>query len=64
MFRVRCTPCRLEVRAARQIDAGEELTIAYIDVGMPLHSRRQKLLFSYGFKCECSACLSEDSKTP
>ncbi len=50
------------MRAARLIDAGEELTIAYIDVQAPLSHRREQLSFGYGFMCECELCLFEGSE--
>jgi hypothetical protein len=47
---------RLFVYANRDILEGDELTIAYIDVGTSTSRRRQQLLSSYGFYCHCSRC--------
>lgn len=46
----------LSIRAVRNISEGEEITIAYIDIGKPTYLRRSELLLSYGFRCSCSRC--------
>lgn len=50
---------KLEMRAARAIDEGEELTIAYIDPNLPLRDRQNRLNFGYGFSCDCVLCEAE-----
>ena len=51
----------LSIRAVRNISVGEEITIAYIDIGKPIYFRRSELLSSYGFRCSCSRCSSMSS---
>jgi len=41
--------------AVRDIPAGEELTVSYID-GMIHYAERQERLDSWGFKCACHVC--------
>lgn len=43
----------------RDVAAGEELTISYIDNSEALHTRREALRFAYGFTCVCPACTDE-----
>ena len=47
--------------AARDIPAGEQLCISYIDASMGVKMRQQKLEWGYGFQCKCEAC-TEDLK--
>lgn len=48
------------LKALRDIEAGEELRICYIDASMD-HGARQNLLFEgFGFHCKCPRCLSGD----
>ncbi|XP_043690841.1 histone-lysine N-methyltransferase ATXR4-like [Telopea speciosissima] len=48
------------LKALRDIEAGEELRICYIDVSMN-HDARQELLFEgFGFRCNCLRCMSGD----
>lgn len=49
----------LRLRAARDIAAGEQLCIAYLDVDLPVERRQEKLHFGYGFSCTCPRCLEE-----
>jgi hypothetical protein len=44
--------------ALRDIQAGEELTISYIDANVPW-AERQEALENYGFVCECPKCQCE-----
>ncbi|KAL1838807.1 hypothetical protein VTJ49DRAFT_2200 [Mycothermus thermophilus] len=46
---------QVSIRAARDIAAGEEITISYIPVGAPT-SERAKKLSTWGFSCQCSLC--------
>lgn len=38
------------------VSAGDELTIAYLDVGTPFPARRASLRLQYGFTCTCPRC--------
>mmetsp|Transcript_29806 Transcript_29806/g.58201 ORF Transcript_29806/g.58201 Transcript_29806/m.58201 type:complete len:618 (+) Transcript_29806:666-2519(+) len=54
----------VEVTAARNISAGEELTISYIgsmDLARPAPERQRKLA-SYDFVCRCSRCVEEEDE--
>ncbi|CBH11252.1 hypothetical protein, conserved [Trypanosoma brucei gambiense DAL972] len=54
----RSAACSVELLARRRIKAGEEITIAYIDVDRyeDTQIRRRHLLESYWFLCMCSRC--------
>ncbi|KAI0126830.1 hypothetical protein BJ170DRAFT_420717 [Xylariales sp. AK1849] len=52
---------RLTVHALRDIQPGEELNTSYIDICHPTVMRRQ-MLRSWGFRCRCSACDSQDDE--
>lgn len=54
---------KVQVRALRQIDRGEELTITYIDPNLPVKTRQNKLQFGYGFRCTCDLCTYESEAT-
>eukprot|EP00965_Chrysotila_dentata_P255565 6212268-Pleurochrysis_carterae.AAC.1 len=43
----------VELRALRKIAAGEEVTVAYIDLDLPYQERQKHLLQQYGFNCVC-----------
>lgn len=47
------------VKAARDIEAGEEITKAYVDSHGDREARMQCLLDRYGFTCTCVACRGE-----
>jgi len=49
----------LDVVALRTIEAGEEITISYIDKKLPVFQRRARLRRHYLFDCHCGKCLSE-----
>ncbi len=49
----------LQLRAARDIAAGEPLTVAYLDVDLPAALRQERLAFGYGFACSCQRCQEE-----
>lgn len=52
------------IRAVRDIKEGEELTISYINMYQPRPARRQELLSTKYFYCECPRCSSKKgSKT-
>ena len=49
------------VFACRDIQAGEEICIAYIDsFTVPTSQRRQQLQARYGINCRCAACLQPE----
>ena len=48
----------LRVEALRDIEAGEELTVSYVDEIEPLAARRAALA-SYRFECRCAKCERE-----
>lgn len=47
---------RLCVRAVRPIEAGEEVTVAYVDPTLPYHARQQALQDHFFFACRCLQC--------
>ncbi|CAG8961367.1 hypothetical protein HYFRA_00013828 [Hymenoscyphus fraxineus] len=44
-------------QAARTINAGEEVTITYIDPLQSREDRQKAITYSWGFQCTCSHCL-------
>ena len=48
------------VRTIRAIRKDEELTLTYVDVGMPTIHRRAALQKGYGFHCMCARCSASD----
>lgn len=64
-----CEPCldvqwprnsaAIAFRAARDVAAGEQLTISYIPPEQPVAQRQQALHQGYGFWCRCSKCVEE-----
>ncbi|KAL6771041.1 hypothetical protein ACKKBF_B33685 [Auxenochlorella protothecoides x Auxenochlorella symbiontica] len=69
LFNHSCDPCLdvqfpgnnalLTLRAARDVDAGEQLTISYVDVGAGVTQRQRSLHHAYGFRCRCARCVEE-----
>mmetsp|Transcript_2177 Transcript_2177/g.2954 ORF Transcript_2177/g.2954 Transcript_2177/m.2954 type:complete len:145 (+) Transcript_2177:993-1427(+) len=53
----------MELKALRAIDAGEELTISYLDLEAPSNrhiQNRTSILFDrYRFECHCTRCIKE-----
>eukprot|EP01057_Protomagalhaensia_wolfi_P003644 Protomagalhaensia_wolfi_Nauph_80__3643@NODE_367_length_2667_cov_16_683790_g277_i0_p1_GENE_NODE_367_length_2667_cov_16_683790_g277_i0NODE_367_length_2667_cov_16_683790_g277_i0_p1_ORF_typecomplete_len353_score48_91SET/PF00856_28/8e17Retro_M/PF02813_14/0_17DUF2116/PF09889_9/6e02DUF2116/PF09889_9/0_55DUF2116/PF09889_9/1_4e03_NODE_367_length_2667_cov_16_683790_g277_i05701628 len=50
------------VRAKRDLNAGEEVLISYInESGAPIWARQQQLARLFGFRCSCSKCLSDST---
>eukprot|EP00742_Colponemidia_sp_Colp-10_P005740 GILJ01006135.1.p1 GENE.GILJ01006135.1~~GILJ01006135.1.p1 ORF type:complete len:567 (+),score=73.22 GILJ01006135.1:41-1702(+) len=47
----------MSVRAIRDISADEEVSVHYVDLYQPLHQRREALLQSKHFLCQCRRCL-------
>ncbi|XP_026855707.2 histone-lysine N-methyltransferase SMYD3 [Electrophorus electricus] len=52
---------RLQLRAIRNIQPHEELTISYTDVLAPGQERQAHLQQQYHFLCQCQRCNREDS---
>ncbi|KAL2256392.1 hypothetical protein VTK26DRAFT_1742 [Humicola hyalothermophila] len=48
----------MTVWAVRDIEPGEEITITYSATGMPSKERQETLEKVWGFKCQCSLCVS------
>ncbi|KAK3314330.1 hypothetical protein B0H66DRAFT_483703 [Apodospora peruviana] len=46
----------MTIVAARDIEPGEEITISYIDTGLPYSERQETLHTIWGFNCTCSLC--------
>lgn len=49
-----------DIIALKDIKAGEEVTIAYIEPLQSKQSRQLVLLECYGFECQCEVCALED----
>lgn len=49
----------LLLRAAKEIQAGEELTISYVDLMMPSKERQSELKRQYSFECRCHNCQTQ-----
>ncbi|TMX04479.1 hypothetical protein EJD97_008589 [Solanum chilense] len=49
-----------KLKALRDIEAGEELRICYIDASMDHDARRAILSEGFGFDCRCARCMSND----
>ncbi|BDA44739.1 probable N-lysine methyltransferase SMYD2 at C-terminar half [Coccomyxa sp. Obi] len=47
------------VHALRDIEEGEELTISYIDLGLPPSARCDELRKNFFFECTCDRCTEE-----
>ena len=46
----------LQMRAVRDISAGEEMTISYITISGSYNIPQESLLTGWGFKCVCTLC--------
>ncbi|KAF7419291.1 hypothetical protein PC9H_001878 [Pleurotus ostreatus] len=51
----------MEFRTTREIVAGEELNINYIDTKADWKSRRKELLSGWYFDCKCRRCIDEQA---
>ena len=49
----------LALRARRDISAGEDVTITYLDSSLGVVDRRKRLLAGYGFPCSCAMCTMQ-----
>ncbi|XP_043916583.1 histone-lysine N-methyltransferase SMYD3 [Protopterus annectens] len=54
---------QLLLHSVCEIQAGEELTIAYIDLIAPSFDRNKELLKRYCFICDCHRCQTQDKDT-
>eukprot|EP00960_Hanusia_phi_P007857 224857-Hanusia_phi.AAC.1 len=54
---------RMQLRALRDIEEGEELTLSYIDPAEPLVVRQEELRKRYFFSCTCNMCEGEEAET-
>ncbi|ELW49533.1 SET and MYND domain-containing protein 3 [Tupaia chinensis] len=52
----------LLLRAVRDIEVGEELTICYLDMLMTSEERRKQLRDQYCFECDCFRCQTQDKE--
>ena len=50
-------PPALLVLPLRDLEAGEEITVSYIDTTHPSYARQRELRDRYFFDCKCSKCL-------
>ncbi|KAG8001463.1 N-lysine methyltransferase SMYD2-A [Nibea albiflora] len=48
-----------EVRAVQEINPGDEIFNSYIDLLYPTEDRKERLLDSYFFTCQCTECTSK-----
>ncbi|XP_068135802.1 N-lysine methyltransferase SMYD2 [Hyperolius riggenbachi] len=49
-----------EVRAVQEINPGDEVFTSYIDLLYPTEDRRDRLLDSYFFNCDCRECATKE----
>lgn len=52
----------LVMTALRDVAAGDEVLISYVDARLPLDERRRTLAEHYGFDCRCARCHDEQRK--
>ncbi|KAI9291723.1 SET domain-containing protein [Neoconidiobolus thromboides FSU 785] len=52
---------RLVLKALKDIQPEEEITISYLEPGLPYSIRKSRLLDNFYFECKCNLCL-EDQK--
>ena len=55
----------LYVAVCRDVDEGDELCVAYIEMsgeGEPLEQRRERLRESFHFVCQCSRCQADEAE--
>ncbi|KAI8823816.1 hypothetical protein BJ741DRAFT_634179 [Chytriomyces cf. hyalinus JEL632] len=60
---VSTTHGRMIVRTLRDVQAGEELCVTYVDLCTPRSERRGKLLETKHFWCECERCSGSSSES-
>ena len=49
------------IKATRDIEKDEEVTISYVDLLMNVKERRESIRGQYGFECRCKRCLDEEA---
>ena len=49
----------MHLQARRDVAAGEQLSITYIDANASVAARRKELQWGYGFSCQCARCVEE-----
>jgi hypothetical protein len=49
----------MHLQARRDVAAGEQLSITYIDAATSVATRRKELQWGYGFSCQCARCVEE-----
>ncbi|KAJ3395652.1 SET and MYND domain-containing protein 3 [Lobulomyces angularis] len=49
----------LSLRTVKDVEAGEEINITYIEVAEPFYVRQENLKESYFFSCNCTKCISQ-----
>ena len=54
----------LEFTALRDIAAGEQLLLSYIDCSLGFSARRERLTAGFGFHCACPRCVREALEDP
>eukprot|EP00730_Choanoeca_flexa_P000118 TRINITY_DN10051_c0_g1_i1.p1 TRINITY_DN10051_c0_g1~~TRINITY_DN10051_c0_g1_i1.p1 ORF type:complete len:349 (+),score=80.42 TRINITY_DN10051_c0_g1_i1:2-1048(+) len=52
---------KVVVRACRDIKAGEEISLSYVDTNLSTNARQRELQSKHGFRCRCDRCEDEDS---
>ncbi|KAJ3004130.1 UNVERIFIED_CONTAM: hypothetical protein HDU68_005283 [Siphonaria sp. JEL0065] len=55
---------KLIFKARHRIEAGQELTISYIDTNSPYAGRKSSLLQDYFFECKCMRCEADACAKP
>ena len=54
----------LEFTALRDIAAGEQLLLSYVDCSLGFAARRERLTAGFGFHCACPRCVREALEDP
>lgn len=49
----------MQLTAARDVSAGEQMGVSYVDGEMALAVRQEHLRYNYGFVCGCQKCVEE-----
>ena len=62
-FNRRPKRAKLSIKAVKDIEAGEEITVAYLLFDAPVKNRRQEVHDTFKFKCRCDTCEVATAKT-
>ncbi|KAI0345845.1 hypothetical protein BDW22DRAFT_1324583 [Trametopsis cervina] len=54
----------MDIVAIRNIEAGEEITLPYLDPALPFQTRQEALSMNYGFTCTCALCTFQRGINP